>query len=219
MMMMQIPIPIPMPMGCHSNSNSNGRGCKTSMEIKWANSRGRGKRRVPIYISVNPSHVNPLHLRDLFASCNHSSAAVDLNKLRLALSHTSLLVSVFANLQHSPPPFLPFPVGMVSPSKSQLIGFGRAVSDLGLTASIYDVVVIPPMRRMGIGKMIVHKIIRILTSKDIYDIAALCSADQRLFFGACGFGDDILGSTTMMYAQPQEGAAPLADKALSTSQD
>lgn len=29
----------------------------------------------------------------------------------------------------------------VSPSRDQLVGFGRAVSDFGLTASIYDVMV------------------------------------------------------------------------------
>ena len=30
----------------------------------------------------------------------------------------------------------------VTPSNGQLVGFGRAVSDLGLTASIYDVMVL-----------------------------------------------------------------------------
>lgn len=82
-----------------------------------------------------------------------------------------------------------------------LIGFGRAVSDFGLTASIYDVMVIPSLRRMGIGKMIVRKVVRMLTNRDIYDIAALCSEDERLFFKACGFGGDILDSTTMMYTR------------------
>lgn len=87
----------------------------------------------------------------------------------------------------------------VTPSNGQLVGFGRAVSDCGLTASIYDVMVIPSLRQMGIGKLIVRRIIRLLTSRDIYDIAALCSERERSFFKACGFGDDMLGSTTMMY--------------------
>ncbi|KAJ8749388.1 hypothetical protein K2173_018879 [Erythroxylum novogranatense] len=90
---------------------------------------------------------------------------------------------------------------VVSPSDSRLVGFGRAVSDVGLTASIYDVMVLPSMRRMGIGSMIVKRIVRMLTSRGIYDIAVLCSANERLFFKACGFGDDILGSTTMMYTR------------------
>ena len=54
---------------------------------------------------------------------------------------------------------------------------------------------------MGIGRMIVKRIVRILTSRDIFDIAALCAENERLFFQACGFGDDILGSTTMMYTR------------------
>ncbi|TYG43899.1 hypothetical protein E1A91_D11G053900v1 [Gossypium mustelinum] len=40
-----------------------------------------------------------------------------------------------------------------------------------------------------------------LTSRDIYDIAALCSRKERFFFKACGFRDDILGSTMMMYSR------------------
>ncbi|KAL2526871.1 Acyl-CoA N-acyltransferases (NAT) superfamily protein [Abeliophyllum distichum] len=84
----------------------------------------------------------------------------------------------------------------VTPDNGQLVGFGRAVSDFGLTASIYDVMVFPALQGRGIGRMIVQKIVR-----DIYDIAALCSGKERLFFRACGFGDDILGSTTMMYTR------------------
>lgn len=61
--------------------------------------------------------------------------------------------------------------------------------------------VIPSLRGMGIGRMIVKRIIRVLTSRGVYDIAALCSDKERLFFEACGFGEDILGSTTMMYTR------------------
>lgn len=49
--------------------------------------------------------------------------------------------------------------------------------------------------------MILQRIIRLLTNKGIYDIAALCSDQEMEFFKACGFGDDILGSTTMMYSR------------------
>lgn len=61
------------------------------------------------------------------------------------------------------------------------------------------------MRGMGIGRMIVQRIIRVMTSRGIYDIAALCSEEERLLFEACGFGSDILGSTTMMYARTASG--------------
>lgn len=101
----------------------------------------------------------------------------------------------------------------VGPSNGDMVGFGRAVSDLGLTASIYDVMVAPSLRGLGIGKMIVQRIIRMLTSRDIYDIAALCSENERPFFEACGFRNDFLGSTTMMYTRTVSVSAASEDEA------
>ncbi|KAA8539724.1 hypothetical protein F0562_026416 [Nyssa sinensis] len=193
----------------------------------------------PIFISTNPAYVNPHHLRDLCAASNHSChrfpnfdsdgrvEPVDVDKLRIALSHSSVMVSVFSKPEvisyysssssnfpktsSSSPPESSKLMGVggdwfqrvmpVTPSNGQLVGFGRAVSDSGLTASIYDVMVIPSLRGMGIGQMIVKRIIRVLTSRGIYDIAALCTDKERLFFKACGFGDDLLGSTAMMYTR------------------
>lgn len=223
-----------------------GYGGIKAMEIRWATRKEYSnkvsttlKPRIPIFISTNPSHINPQELRDLYGSCNHSChrfpkmdkmgklvEPVDIKRLSVALSHSALLVSVFCNKEDvlasdddcgnerepskgETPPVLGLgdllhrvvPLPVVSPSTGMLVGFGRAVSDHGLTASIFDVMVIPSLRGMGIGTMIVKRIIRILTSRDIYDIAALCSANERQFFKACGFGDDIMGSTTMMYTR------------------
>ncbi|XP_030465648.1 probable acetyltransferase TAP2 [Syzygium oleosum] len=211
-----------------------------TMELRWAkrptNTRkprklqfppSTGPSSVPIYISTRPGHVDPGALRDLYASCDLSchrlpdvghdrrareDGAVGLGKLRIALAHSSVVVSVFCRDEDlSPDAEQSAAVGIgglvskmlprVDPSDGRLVGFGRAVSDLGLTASIYDVMVIPSFRGMGIGRMIVKRIVRILTSRDIYDIAALCSENERPLFEACGFGDDILGSTTMMYTR------------------
>lgn len=49
--------------------------------------------------------------------------------------------------------------------------------------------------------MILKRLVSVLTSKDIYDISALCEKNDRMFFGACGFGDDMMNSTTMMYTR------------------
>lgn len=205
----------------------------THMELRWVKGRGNGKSvlnlkpaMIPIYISTNPSDINPQELSQLFISCNHScnrfpildlndrtvEEAVDTDKLCLALSHSFVIVSVFSNFalsddESSKRLMVPLLGNLtqrmlpVTPSNGQLVGFGRAVSDLGLTASIHDIMVIPSLQRMGIGRMIVQRILRMLTSREIYDIAALCSEQERLFFEACGFGNDILGSTTMMYAK------------------
>ncbi|KAI3517518.1 hypothetical protein L1887_16733 [Cichorium endivia] len=175
----------------------------------------------PIFISTNLSDVNPIHLRDLYSSCNHSChrfpnissdgrvEPVDVDKLRIALSYSSVVVSVFARPETvtSLPGNLNSGVDWyqrmipLTPFSGELVGFGRAVSDNGLTASIYDVMVMPSLQGRGIGRMILQRIIRLLTNKGIYDIAALCSPQEMDFFKACGFGDDELGSTTMMYTR------------------
>lgn len=85
--------------------------------------------------------------------------------------------------------------------EQRLVGFGRAVSDVGLTASVHDVVVHPSLQRRGIGRKILEKITRVLHSRGIYDISALCTGKERPFFEACGFDDDAMGSTTMMYTR------------------
>ncbi|KAF8365174.1 hypothetical protein HHK36_032817 [Tetracentron sinense] len=80
---------------------------------------------------------------------------VDLDKLRIALSHSSVIVSVFCKPHFSSGhrskdettiSKSEFGFGElferalpVTESNGQLVGFGRAVSDNGLTASIYDV--------------------------------------------------------------------------------
>ncbi|XP_072997428.1 GCN5-related N-acetyltransferase 3, chloroplastic [Typha latifolia] len=182
------------------------------------------RRPPPISISTNPSHLDPFQIRDLLSACNLSCHRfpildpdgrvdpVDIDKLRVALAHSSVVVSVFCK-----PKFVDRDDGgevlgsgleelfervvSVPETDHRLVGFGRAVSDGGLTASIHDVAVIPSLQRRGIGRKIVERIIRLLTSRDIYDISALCTEKERLFFKSCGFGDDYLGSSTMMYTR------------------
>lgn len=122
----------------------------------------------PIFISTNPNDVNPIHVRDLYSVCNHSChrfpklnsegrvEPVDIDKLRKALLHSYVVVSVFTR-----PEFVSDlapgrvsgwgvtgiggdwigKVVPVTPGNGELVGFGRAVSDSGLTAAIYDVMV------------------------------------------------------------------------------
>lgn len=126
--------------------------------------------KIPLYISTSPSDVNPQELKQLFISCNHSchrfpkldpkEEAVDIDKLCVALSHSCVIVSLFSrphldtdtdsasladkSSKHTKVPLwgnLMQKVMPVTPSNGQLVGFGRAVSDVGLTASIYDVMV------------------------------------------------------------------------------
>ncbi|CAM8892761.1 unnamed protein product [Rhodiola kirilowii] len=179
----------------------------------------------PLILSTHPSHVDIHRLKDLYAACNLAGhrfptfdregrvEPVDLNKLRIAVSNSFAVTSVFSRQTD------PSSRGLLSGAflqrmvplthwNGELVGFGRAVSDSSLTASIHDVMVIPSLRRLGIGQLIVKRLIRVLTSKDIYDIAAVCDEKERLFFEACGFGDDVLNSTTMMYTRSGFCAPP-----------
>ncbi|CAN7109283.1 uncharacterized N-acetyltransferase ycf52 [Brassica rapa] len=211
-----------------------GNASLASMELRWVR---RSKcddapRSIPIFISTLKKDVNLEELRHLYSRCDHScnrlakngNGIVDMKKLRTAISHSDVVVSVFCKPHHTVlveddeqeslsskqnkdesslgdmfQDVLP-----LAPSNGQLVGFGRAYSDYGLTASIHDLMVLPSLQRMGIGKLIVNRITRLLTSRDIYDIAALCFEHERPFFKACGFADDRMGSTTMMFTKSLE---------------
>ncbi|KAJ7534222.1 hypothetical protein O6H91_13G084300 [Diphasiastrum complanatum] len=80
-----------------------------------------------------------------------------------------------------------------------LIAFGRATSDCALTACIHDLAVAPSLEKPEIGRWIVQRLVRKLVRRGIYDISVLARPEQREFFLSCGFGTDILGSTTMIY--------------------
>lgn len=122
----------------------------------------------PLLVSTNPSHINLHNLSELYAACNHSchrfpimDAAgrvepVDALKLRTALAHSSVIVSVFTKpeFEATQSSFTADvasslvigsnwirKVTPVTPENGRIVGFGRAVSDLGLTASIYDIMV------------------------------------------------------------------------------
>ncbi|KAL5203132.1 hypothetical protein ABZP36_014084 [Zizania latifolia] len=113
----------------------------------------------PISISMDPALVDPAHLQALMLACAHSCAIraspsppagaaaepVDLRKLRVALAHSFLVVSVFCSARFLDEGdgrrFLGLDLVLGRQEDRRLVGFGRAVSDVGLTASVHDVVV------------------------------------------------------------------------------
>ncbi|XP_047048778.1 acetyltransferase NSI-like [Lolium rigidum] len=180
----------------------------------------------PISISMDPALADPAHVQALMLACAHSCAIrlpappgaaarpepVDIRKLRTALAHSFLVVSVFCGARFleledgggaDDRRFLGLELGLGLGRRGEqrLVGFGRAVSDVGLTASVHDVVVHPSLQRRGIGRKILEKITRVLHSRGIYDISALCTGKERPFFESCGFDNDAMGSTTMMYTK------------------
>lgn len=55
---------------------------------------------------------------------------------------------------------------------SQLIGFGRAISDGAYQAAVYDVAVIPEFQKMGIGMIIMKKILESVSGCNVILYAA-----------------------------------------------
>ncbi|KAL6624499.1 hypothetical protein ACP70R_031820 [Stipagrostis hirtigluma subsp. patula] len=148
--------------------------------------RPRARAPPPISISMDPALVDPVHLQALMLSCAHSCALrlspappspcpaepVDLHKLRTALAHSFVVVSVFCGARFLAEGAegqrflgLDLDLGLGRQGERRLVGFGRAVSDVGLTASVHDVVVHPSLQRRGIGRKIVDKITRVLHSR------------------------------------------------------
>jgi ribosomal protein S18 acetylase RimI-like enzyme len=50
---------------------------------------------------------------------------------------------------------------------SHLIGFGRAISDGAYQAAVYDVAVVPEFQKMGVGKIIMEKILERLSGCNV----------------------------------------------------
>ncbi|TVU16906.1 hypothetical protein EJB05_32909, partial [Eragrostis curvula] len=112
----------------------------------------------PISVSMDPALVDPAHLQALMLACSHSCALrlspapvpaepVDINKLRTALAHSFVVVSIFCNARllddaGDGQRFLGLGLDLALGQRGErrLVGFGRAVSDVGLTASVHDVV-------------------------------------------------------------------------------
>ncbi|KQJ92538.1 hypothetical protein BRADI_4g44290v3 [Brachypodium distachyon] len=131
----------------------------------------RLRRLPPISVSMDPALVDPARLQALMLACAHSCAVrlsplessaatpepVDIRKLRTALAHSFLVVSVFCAARFLEDEVegdgegreggrrflgIDMDLGRLGRREEQrLVGFGRAVSDVGLTASVHDVVV------------------------------------------------------------------------------
>ena len=89
--------------------------------------------------------------------------------------------------------------------EARLVGFGRAVGDASLVATIADVMVHPSYRRRGIGS----KILNIMTSHldtvwDIIDVGAPVHPEALPFFESdkAHFGEDDEGSIALQLQIP-----------------
>ncbi len=70
---------------------------------------------------------------------------------------------------------------------SELVGFGRVVSDNVLYAVIYDVIVAPDHQMKGVGKCIVERLLQQCVDKGIRDIQLFSAKGTINFYEKLGF--------------------------------
>lgn len=93
---------------------------------------------------------------------------------------------------------------MMTGKVSRVVGFGRAVSDGALVATLHDIMVHPEYRRQGIGTKVVQLLTRNLDTRlDVIDVGVVVKGDEdgvfEQFLTRAGFGEDDEGSTAMVY--------------------
>lgn len=82
-----------------------------------------------------------------------------------------------------------------------LAGFARATGDRALTASIHDLVVLPELQGLGLGRKLLAKATNQVRNKTgITDIGLAAKPNSYRFFGKCGFDLDREQSTFMAFA-------------------
>jgi len=76
---------------------------------------------------------------------------------------------------------------VVDKNTKKAIGMGRILSDGISDAYIQDLIILPDFRKLGIGKMLVNKLVNYCISKKIYWIGLISEPDQDFFYEKIGF--------------------------------
>ncbi len=71
--------------------------------------------------------------------------------------------------------------------ENKLVGFGRVVTDFGLHAMIFDMIVLPEYQGRGIGTLILKKLVDRCLEHGIRDIQLFCAKGKRAFYEKNGF--------------------------------
>lgn len=106
-----------------------------------------------------------------------------LKKVKTALKNSSLIISLVQK----------------NDSHKKLIGFARATSDNGFNATIWDVVIHPDFQGLGLGKVVIHQLIKQLRQADISTITLFAEPDVISFYKKLGFIKDPDGVKGMFW--------------------
>ena len=69
----------------------------------------------------------------------------------------------------------------------RLVGVGRVVSDQVVHAMIYDLIVTPERQGLGIGDVLLARLVKVCRQAGVRDIQLFCAAGKRSFYEKRGF--------------------------------
>ena len=130
-----------------------------------------------IYFCGEKSKINLIALRDLFDLAAFWAKDRKIEDLEIAIAHSNPVISIWDN--------------------SLMIGFARATSDGIYRATIWDVMLHPHYRGLGLGRRLVETI---LNHPSIHRVERvyLMTTHQQKFYERIGFVDN--SSTTMVFS-------------------
>jgi len=106
-----------------------------------------------------------------------------LQKVKIALKNSFLIICVFEKRQNL----------------KKLIGFARVTSDHSFNATIWDVAIHPTFQKQGLGKTLMHQVIKELRSHDISTITLFADPEVINFYRNLGFITDPDGVKGMFW--------------------
>nr|YP_010851328.1 hypothetical protein Ycf52 [Echinothamnion hookeri]WGH14374.1 hypothetical protein Ycf52 [Echinothamnion hookeri] len=138
------------------------------------------KKQEHIYLTINKS----INLYELERLCDSVGwVRRPLKKVQLALENSFLTVSLFYYQQN----------------KKKLIGFARVTSDGSFNATIWDVAIDPEFQGQGLGRTLMHEVIKELRKHDISTITLFADPEVIKFYKHIGFMIDPDGVKGMFW--------------------
>lgn len=130
-----------------------------------------------IYFSFS----NNINLYDLEQLCDSVGwVRRPLKKVEIAIKNSFLTICVFSQ-------------------SNKLIGFARATSDYSFNATIWDVAIHPNFQNKGLGKTLMHELIKQLRKNDISTITLFADPHVVNFYKRLGFIADPDGIKGMFW--------------------
>jgi GNAT superfamily N-acetyltransferase len=85
-----------------------------------------------------------------------------------------------------------------SGSRQRLLGFARALSDGAFRAIVFDLIVAPPHRGQGLGRLVLEELLRRPALARCSGVELMCLPEMAPFYERLGFSADQSGVVRML---------------------